>query len=244
MKLIVGLGNPGAQYERTRHNAGFMVVDRLIARHAAVEVARSKFAAMVVEARLPFVCHTGEPGATGTASNGAGPADRCLFMKPMNYMNRSGQSVAEAVRFYKLNLKSDLMVLVDDIALPCGGLRLRPEGGAGGHNGLGDIERCLGSSAYPRLRIGVDPPGIIPQADYVLGRFTEEQWALAGPSLDKAADACEVWLKRGLDAAMNACNAPPPRPKPPRRTPEEGGAASESESADKPEAGVPPVSRT
>jgi len=215
MKLIVGLGNPGAQYERTRHNAGFIVVDRLIARHAAAEVARSKFGAMVVEARLPFVCHTGEPGATG-----GGPSDRCLFMKPMNYMNRSGQSVAEAVRFYKLNLGSDVMVLVDDIALPCGSIRLRPEGGAGGHNGLNDIERCVGSAAYPRLRIGVDAPGLIPQADYVLGRFTEEQWALVAPALDKAADACETWLRRGLDAAMNAANAPPPRPKPPRPPPE------------------------
>ncbi|MFM9957020.1 MAG: aminoacyl-tRNA hydrolase [Phycisphaerales bacterium] len=231
MKLIVGLGNPGAQYERTRHNAGFMVVDRLIARHAAVEVARSKFGAMVVEARLPFVIHTGEPGATG-----GGGSDRCLLMKPMNYMNRSGQSVAEAVRFYKLSIKSDVMVVVDDIAIPCGSIRLRPDGGAGGHNGLSDIERCVGSTAYPRLRIGVDPPppgGIIRQADYVLGRFTEEQWGAVAPSLDKAADACETWLKRGLDAAMNAANAPPPKPKPPRKAPDEEAGPDEANESSK-----------
>ncbi len=235
MKLIVGLGNPGSQYERTRHNAGFMVVDRLIARHAASEIARSKFAAAVVEARLPFVCHTGDAGQTGAAA----ADDKCLFMKPLNYMNRSGQSVAEAVRFYKLNPRADLMVIVDDIALPCGSIRLRPEGGAGGHNGLGDIERCLGTSDYPRLRVGIDAPGIIPQADYVLGKFSEEQWPKVEPSLVKAADACDTWLKRGMDAAMNIHNAPPPRPKPPRREPEDAARGAQQER----EAGVPPVNR-
>jgi PTH1 family peptidyl-tRNA hydrolase len=232
MKLIVGLGNPGSQYERTRHNAGFMVVDRLIARHAPAEMARSKFGAAVVEARLPFVCHKGDAGETGAAN----ADDRCLLMKPLSYMNRSGQAVAEAVRFYKLNPRADVMVLVDDIALPCGSIRLRPEGGAGGHNGLTDVERCLGTPDYPRLRIGVDPPGIIPQADYVLGRFTEEQWKAVEPALVKAADACETWLKRGMDAAMNVHNAPPPRPKPPRQVPE-AAASSEQRTT-----GTPPVS--
>lgn len=234
MKLIVGLGNPGSQYERTRHNAGFMVVDRLIARHASTEIARSKFAAAVVEARLPFVCHAGEAGQTGGTSSD----DKCLFMKPLNYMNRSGQSVAEAVRFYKLNPKADVMVLVDDIALPCGSIRIRPEGGAGGHNGLSDIERCLGTQDYPRMRIGIDAPGIIPQADYVLGKFTEEQWPKVDASLAKAADACDTWLKRGMDAAMNVHNAPPPRPKPPRKLPEDGEQNEESRVA-----GVPPVTQ-
>lgn len=235
MKLIVGLGNPGSQYERTRHNAGFMVVDRLLARHAAGEIARSKFGAAVVEARLPFSCHNGEAGSTG----GPRSDDRCLLMKPLSYMNRSGQSVAEAVRFYKINPRLDLMVIVDDIALPCGAMRLRPEGGAGGHNGLTDIERCLGTADYPRLRVGVDAPGIIPQADYVLGRFTEEQWGKVEPSLTKAADACDTWLKRGMDAAMNVHNAPPPRPKPPRDAPKEGEGGPESSKAD---AGTAPVS--
>ena len=244
MKLIVGLGNPGSQYERTRHNAGFMVVDRLIARHAPAEIARSKFGAAVVEARLPFVCHKGDAGETG--SSGGGQNDgRCLLMKPLSYMNRSGQAVAEAVRFYKLNPRADVMVLVDDIALPCGSIRLRPDGGAGGHNGLTDIERCLATSDYPRLRIGVDPPnsggGIIPQADYVLGRFTDDQWKAVEPALVKAADACDTWLKRGMDAAMNVHNAPPPRPKPPRPSPPgqtpEGAAAPEPRTT-----GVPPVS--
>ncbi|MBN8643711.1 MAG: aminoacyl-tRNA hydrolase [Planctomycetes bacterium] len=214
MKLIVGLGNPGSQYERTRHNAGFIAVDRLIARHAAREIVRSKFGAAVVETRLPFNCAAGMPGAAPSS-----PDDRCLFMKPLSYMNRSGQSVAEAVRFYKLSPTHDLFVLVDDIALPCGAVRVRADGGAGGHNGLSDIERCLGTAAYPRCRIGVDAPGIIPQADYVLGKFTEAQWAAADPALNKAADAADLWLKKGINAAMNSVNAPPPRPKPPRRDP-------------------------
>lgn len=208
MKLIIGLGNPGSQYERTRHNAGFIAVDRLIARHAATEIARSKFGAAVVETRLPFTAF----GESGDAR----PDDRCLFMKPLSYMNRSGQAVAEAVRFYKLNVQADLFIIVDDIALPCGSIRIRADGGAGGHNGLTDVERCLGTASYVRCRVGIDAPGIIPQADYVLGRFTDEQWPLVSQATDKAADAAMTWFKRGTDAAMNAFNAPPPRPKPPR----------------------------
>lgn len=211
MKLIVGLGNPGAQYERTRHNAGFMAVDRLIARHASREIPRSRFGGMAVEARLPFTSFASEAGVAG-----AQPDDRCLLLKPLTYMNRSGQSVAEAVRFYKLNPAFDLLVIVDDIALACGSIRLRPDGGAGGHNGLTDIERCLGTTTYGRCRIGIDPPGVIPQADYVLGTFTQEQFPKVQQSIDKAADAAEAWFKRGMTQAMNVFNAPPPRPKPPR----------------------------
>ncbi len=211
MKLIVGLGNPGAQYERTRHNAGFMAVDRLIARHASREIPRSRFGGLAVEARMPFTSFAAEAG-----EGAAQPDDRCMFLKPLTYMNRSGQSVAEAVRFYKLNPSFDLFIIVDDIALPCGSIRLRPDGGAGGHNGLTDIERCLGTASYGRCRIGIDPPGVIPQADYVLGRFTEEQLPKVQDSVEKAADAAETWFKRGMTPAMNVFNAPPPRPKPPR----------------------------
>ena len=142
-------------------------------------------------------------------------------MKPLTYMNRSGGPVSEAVRFYKLNPATDLFVLVDDVALPCGSLRVRAEGSSGGHNGLADIERALGTAAYARCRIGVDPPGVIPQADYVLGRFTEAQWPPTSAALDRAAQAAEAWAAEGVIVAMNRFNArapDPPDPPGPGRT--------------------------
>jgi peptidyl-tRNA hydrolase, PTH1 family len=195
MKLIVGLGNPGKTYENTRHNAGFMVIDRLAQKHAPGEPARAKFNSAIVEAKI------------------AGEA--CLLARPTTYMNRSGQPVADAVRFYKLNPATDLLVLVDDVALPCGAIRLRGSGGAGGHNGLTDIQRALGTDGYARCRIGIDAsPPFMDQADYVLGRFTPEQWTLVEPSLARAAEAAEVFIARGVEAAMNTFNATgPPRPK-------------------------------
>jgi PTH1 family peptidyl-tRNA hydrolase len=132
-------------------------------------------------------------------------------------MNRSGQSVAEAARFFKLDPALDVMVVVDDVALPSGTIRIRPGGGAGGHNGLSDITRLLGTDAYPRCRVGIDAtPEYMDQADYVLGKFTDEQWTLVGPSINRAAEAVETFVKSGLDAAMNKFNAQdrPPRPKP------------------------------
>lgn len=204
MKLIVGLGNPGKNYEKTRHNAGFMVVDRLVQRHGAGAPVKARFNAAVVEAPIG-----GQP---------------CLLMKPTVFMNRSGQSVAEAVRFYKLDPALDMMVFVDDVALPPGALRIRPGGGAGGHNGLADIQRLLGADTYPRCRIGIDAsPEYIDQADYVLGRFTDEQLALVGPAIDRAADAAEVFVSQGLDAAMNRFNAPPSPPKPRKERPPDTG---------------------
>lgn len=191
MKLIVGLGNPGKTYENTRHNAGFMVIDRLASRHAPATTVRSKFNSALVEAKI-----AGEP---------------CLLMKPLNFMNRSGGPVAEAVRFYKLSPASDLLVLVDDVALPTGAIRLRAGGGAGGHNGLTDIQRALGANDWPRCRIGIDAsPSYMDQADYVLGRFSPEEWALMEPALGKAADAAELFIARGITAAMNTFNASSP----------------------------------
>jgi PTH1 family peptidyl-tRNA hydrolase len=199
MKLIVGLGNPGSKYDKTRHNAGFMVVDRLAEKHGGGAPARARFNALCTEVKVG--------------------GEAALLLKPTTYMNLSGRSVAEAVGFYKLVPSRDLLVVVDDVAIPSGTIRIRPSGGAGGHNGLTDIQRALGSDAYPRLRVGIDAsPEFMDQADYVLGRFTDEQWTLVKPALDKAADACEVFIKDGLDAAMNRFNAPPapPRVKKPR----------------------------
>lgn len=186
MKLIVGLGNPGAQYERTRHNAGFMALDRLAQRHAAGVVARSKFHSATLETSI------GD--------------ERCLLMKPLTYMNRSGLAVSEAVRFYKVDPAVDLFVIVDDVYLPAGTLRIRADGSTGGHNGLSDISRALGSDRWARCRIGVDAPGIIPQAEYVLGRFTEEQWPKVDDAIGRAADAAELWATKGVTAAMNRFN--------------------------------------
>lgn len=184
MKLIVGLGNPGPQYARTRHNAGFLVVERLAARHG------------LGEGRVRFQSSVQEGDIAG---------QRCLLMRPMVYMNRSGQAVSEAVRFYKLPL-DDLLIVVDDVALPCGRIRLRAQGSAGGHNGLADIERALGTPAYPRLRIGIDSPGRVPQVDYVLGRWSPQQWEQLEPALDRACDAIEAWIVHGINKAMSLYN--------------------------------------
>jgi PTH1 family peptidyl-tRNA hydrolase len=124
----------------------------------------------------------------------------------MTYMNLSGTSVAEALRFYKLDAGRDLLVVVDDIALPCGSIRLRGEGSAGGHNGLADIEAKLGTHRYARCRIGIDAPGRIPQKDYVLGRFREDQQPLVDEAIGLAIDATECWITRGITEAMNRFN--------------------------------------
>lgn len=197
MKLIVGLGNPGQEYVRTRHNAGFMALDRLAARHAHGEIARSRFGGLCVEARIE---RRGEPGS-----------ERALLLKPMTYMNRSGGAVGEAVRFYKLDPAADVLVLVDDVALDCGTIRLRASGSPGGHNGLTDIERALGTSDYARLRIGIGPKGRAEQVGFVLGRFTDEQMETLAPALEKAADASEEWALSGVDSAMNTFNVRPAR---------------------------------
>lgn len=186
MKLIVGLGNPGAEYLGTRHNVGFEVLDRLARRHAPGAIARSRFSGAMIEAEIE--------------------RERALLLKPLTFMNRSGQSVAEAVRFYKIEPSLDLLVLVDDVALECGTIRMRAEGSAGGHNGLADVEMKLGTSAYSRLRIGIDSPGPNPQKEYVLGRFRPDQRERVEPALDAAADAAACWAVSGINEAMNRFN--------------------------------------
>ncbi|MEC9374326.1 MAG: aminoacyl-tRNA hydrolase [Planctomycetota bacterium] len=186
MKVIVGLGNPGREYENTRHNVGFMAVDRLAERHARAETPRGRFQAVTVEASLP--------------------GGRALLMKPTTYMNLSGAAVTEAVRFYKLDPAEDLFVIADDFALPVGALRIRKQGSSGGQKGLADIERRLSSDLYTRCRIGIGDPGIIDASNYVLGKFTPEQREEINPVITAAADAAELWLAEGADAAMNRFN--------------------------------------
>lgn len=197
MKLIVGLGNPGMQYDKTRHNAGFMVVDALAARHAAGQIPKSRFNAITLDA------HIG--------------AEKVLLMKPTTYMNLSGKSVSEAVRFFKLEPSEDLIVIVDDIALPVGHTRVRKNGGSGGHNGLSDIDRMLGGDAYIRVRLGVGAvPKLMSQSDWVLSRFMSEEREDIERGIERAADATECILDEGVVKAMNAFNVKLKKPKPER----------------------------
>jgi PTH1 family peptidyl-tRNA hydrolase len=210
--VIVGLGNPGLEYAKTRHNAGFMALDRLAARHAPKAIARSRFSGLTIDAEV----------------TAGGRTHRVVLLKPMTYMNLSGRAVAEAVRFFKADPQKDLLVVVDDVAIPCGQIRIRPAGSAGGHNGLADIERSLGTDVYTRCRVGIDAPGRVAQKDYVLGRFSDEQWPLIDSALASTADAAELWLAEGAEAAMNRFNtrvessakappSPPPTPASPGR---------------------------
>jgi PTH1 family peptidyl-tRNA hydrolase len=208
MKLIVGLGNPGSQYERTRHNVGFMAVD-MLARKRGSGGGGGNFR-IAHESFVSDVMLEGTGGAGGARGQ-----EKIVLLKPQTYMNLSGRAVASAVQFYKLNLE-DLLVVVDDVALPVGTIRLRASGSAGGHNGLKDIERAVASLAisagktaqdYSRLRIGVDPPGILPQREYVLTPFTSEQRPKLESALKAAVDAMEVWATEGIVAAMNRFNA-------------------------------------
>jgi PTH1 family peptidyl-tRNA hydrolase len=218
MKLIVGLGNPGSQYERTRHNAGFLGVDALLRRSKVEGSVRQRFGGEVTE--IPMA------------------GDRCVLLKPMRFMNCSGSSVSEALGFYKLNAASDLMVLVDDYSLPLGQIRIRAEGSAGGHNGLSDIQRALGGQVYPRLRIGIDPPpeGYDDPANWVLGKFTDEQFRDLGTALTRVCEAVECFVRDGVTDAMNRFNT---RPKPKAEAPASAKSAAPSTTPT-----TPPTPRT
>ena len=199
MKLIVGLGNPGREYFGTRHNVGFEVLDRLAVKIGLIfnpadfdRMARSNFEGLTLD---------------GPATFATGGQERVLLLKPLTFMNLSGKSVQAAKAFYQLS-DDDLIIVLDDVALPCGKIRLRPGGSTGGHNGLRDIERALGTSQYPRLRVGIDaPPPRVPQKDYVLGRFSEEQRKRLTPAIDRAAEALLLWCEKGITPAMNRFNA-------------------------------------
>jgi PTH1 family peptidyl-tRNA hydrolase len=192
MKLVVGLGNPERSYVGTRHNVGFEVVDQLATRLGWTKpgdfdrVARTKF--------------------DGLAFDGVVGNEKLVLLKPTTYMNLSGKAVQAAMAFYQL-APQDIMVVLDDLALPVGRLRLRGSGSSGGHNGLKDIERALATSEYPRLRIGIDPaPPRVAGKDYVLGKFTPEQRVLLEPALGRACGAIVTWIDKGIDVAMNQFN--------------------------------------
>ena len=186
MLAVIGLGNPGEKYRHTRHNAGFDVVELLSARWS-IPVLKLKCKAVVGE---------------GTVRG-----ERVVLIKPQTFMNESGLSVAEALRWYKLEPRQALIV-VDDIDLPFGQVRLRAGGGPGTHNGLRSILQCTGTGDFPRVRIGMgNPPPEWDLADYVLGHFnTPEDRKTAFDAYQLAAQAAECWVEEGIDTAMNRYN--------------------------------------
>jgi PTH1 family peptidyl-tRNA hydrolase len=183
IRLVAGLGNPGREYQRTRHNVGFMVLDRLAA-----------------DAQLPW--EYAEKWKAGWAKSDV------FLVKPATYMNRSGEAVAAIASFYKIATE-EILIVLDDFALPLGRLRLRTQGSAGGHNGLESVLEHFGSDAVPRLRVGIGSAPSVGATDYVLGRFFEEEQPLLDATLRRAADAVKCAIDKGLIAAMNLFNQQP-----------------------------------
>jgi peptidyl-tRNA hydrolase, PTH1 family len=185
--LIVGLGNPGSEYARTRHNAGFLVVDRLARRWQASWSEGKKFSA-----RLARTDRDGR---------------KLLLCQPLTYMNASGEAVRALVDYYQIPF-DQLLVVMDDADLPLGEIRLRPGGSTGGHHGLESIEQHLSTRAYPRLRIGIGrtQTGKREITDHVLSQFHRDEVALAEKALDRAADQVECWLREGIANAMSRFN--------------------------------------
>lgn len=186
VKIVVGLGNPGREYAATRHNIGFMVVDELARRLAASE-RRNRFRSELVEA------FDGQ--------------EKVVLLKPRTYMNLSGSAAREAVYWYKVPI-DDLLVVVDDIDLPFGSIRLRARGGSGGHNGLKSIIAELGSDGFSRMRIGIGR-GTGHATRQVLSRFTSDEERVLPGVLQGAADCVLEWERNGIINAMNRCNRAP-----------------------------------
>ncbi|WP_164670624.1 aminoacyl-tRNA hydrolase [Virgibacillus doumboii] len=185
MKCIVGLGNPGKKYKKTRHNAGFMVIDELVDRHHW-KLKKDKFNG---KSTVEFI-----------------DGEKVVLLKPQTYMNLSGESVRPLMDFYDIAI-DDVLVIYDDLDLPTAKIRLRQKGGHGGHNGIRSIIDHLGTKEFKRLRFGVGRPSTpVPVIDYVLGSFPKEDQKDVDLSIKKAADACEAWLKQPFPEVMNEFN--------------------------------------
>lgn len=185
--LIVGLGNPGLQYEKTRHNAGFMVMDAL-AQKLDFSISKYKFKAKLAEAEIS--------------------GKRCLVMKPETYMNNSGQAVVEAMNFYKLDI-DHVVIVYDDISLEPGLIRIRRKGSDGGHNGIKSIIALTGEDKFPRIKMGVGkkPHPKFDLADWVLSRFKEDDQVKIDEACQKACESLELIVKGNIDEAMNKFNS-------------------------------------
>ena len=187
MYIIAGLGNPGKEYENTRHNIGFDVIDRL-AEEENIAVMESKHKALI--------------------GKGYVAGQKVILAKPQTFMNLSGESIREIVDYYKVDDTSELIVISDDISLDVGQIRIRKKGSAGGHNGLKNIIKMLGHDTFTRVRMGVgEKPKNYDLADYVLGRFDKDERVLVDEAIKEAADAVELILEEGIETAMNRYNA-------------------------------------
>ncbi|OEH92633.1 aminoacyl-tRNA hydrolase [Bacillus solimangrovi] len=185
MKLIVGLGNPGKKYERTRHNAGFIAIDEL-ANQLNISLTKSKF--------------------NGVYGDGVVNGEKVILLKPLTYMNLSGESIVPMMNYLNIDL-DDLMVIYDDLDLPTGKVRLRVKGGTGGHNGLKSIKQHTGSTEFKRIRLGIGRPvAPIPVVDYVLGQFNEEETLKINDAVEHASNACQAWLEMPFIDVMNKYN--------------------------------------
>ena len=188
MKAVVGLGNPGASYARTRHNVGFWVVDELAARHG-LRFARRSYKAEVAEGRI---------------------ADEdVMLLKPQTFMNASGEAVGRARRDLGLE-PGEIVVVYDDLDLPVGRIRVRAAAGAGGHHGVESVIEVLGSKEFPRVRIGIGRPGDGDAVDYVLAPPAPDEREALDASIERAADAVEAVLAEGVARAMSRFNGAPP----------------------------------
>lgn len=186
MHLIVGLGNPGAEYAKTRHNAGFLLIKKLSERWNVALALDKKFNAR----------------AARTEWNG----NRVILCEPQTFMNASGEAVGPLVAYYQIPL-TQMLVVVDDADLPFGEIRMRPRGSSGGHHGLESIEKHLGTKDFPRLRIGIGRKDSVREiTNHVLGRFSSTEATLTEKVLTAAADQVECWLGGGIEKAMNQFN--------------------------------------
>ncbi|WP_066301957.1 aminoacyl-tRNA hydrolase [Bacillus sp. FJAT-29937] len=185
MKLIVGLGNPGKQYEKTRHNIGFEVIDAL----------SEKFNIPLDQAKFQGVYGVGHV-------NG----EKVYLLKPLTYMNLSGESIVPLMDYFEID-NDELVVIYDDLDLPVGKIRLRQKGSAGGHNGIKSTIAHLGSQEFNRIRVGIDrPPSGMKVPDYVLGRFSKEEQEQMGEVIKRCSDACEEWISKPFLQIMNEFN--------------------------------------
>ncbi len=185
MKLIVGLGNPGKKYEATRHNMGFMVLDLLAEKLGTSFVEKKKHNAMVASA-----LYKGE---------------KLLLVKPLTFMNSSGEAVRSLCDYYDVDT-SDLVVLVDDLTLEPGVIRIRPKGSSGGQNGIASIIEHLGSKEFARIKMGIGKPQFGDAIAHVLGHFSDEEWSEVEPAIFRAAEAVYCLLVEGTYKAMNEYN--------------------------------------
>ncbi len=192
MKLIAGLGNPGKEYSGTRHNIGFAVIDALSDKYN-IDVSKVKFNGLIGEGRIG--------------------SEKVLLLKPLTYMNLSGESIRAASDFYKLALE-DIIIIYDDISLPVGGLRIREKGSAGGHNGIKSIIAHLKTDEFTRIKIGVgDKPKGGDLVNHVLGHFSKEDSVLIDDAVKRGADAAAAIVLKGAKEAMNEYNFIPKKEK-------------------------------